>query len=166
MRRLPEEMTVAMRRCALFIVMAAITTSPAESRAQSIGSKSLSSDSSEEIGALERAYDEAIVRRDVSALDQMTSDDFILVSLHGETYGKAEVLKYFAAHTSEYEYRETDDLRIRVYADAAVVTGRTIQTVQENGKDRSDAYRFAHVYIRVKGRWLLVAAQLTRVAVP
>jgi ketosteroid isomerase-like protein len=153
-----------MKRCALPLLMAAISMLSAELWAQSVGPKSVSSDAAEQIRVLEKAFDEAIVRRDVSALDRMTSDDFTLISLNGELHAKAEVLKYFATHASEYEYRKTDNLRIRIYGDAAVVIGRTIQTIQENGKDHSDAYRFTRVYVRQEGRWLLVALQPTRVA--
>jgi uncharacterized protein (TIGR02246 family) len=153
-----------MKRRALLILMTAIAMFSAELWAQSVGPKSVPSDAAEQIRALEKAFDEAIVRRDVSALDKMTSDDFTLISLNGELHAKAEVLKYFATHASEYEYRKADYLRIRIYGDAAVVIGRTIQTVQENGKDHSDAYRFTRVYVRQEGHWLLVALQPTRVA--
>jgi ketosteroid isomerase-like protein len=153
-----------MKRCAVLILMAAIAMLSAGLWAQSVGPKSAASDPVEEIRALESAFDEAIVRRDVSALDKMTSDDFTLASLNGDLHAKAEVLKYFATHAFEYEYRKTDNLRIRVYGDADVVTGRTIETVQDNGKGHTDAYRFTRVYIRQKGHWLLVASQPTRIA--
>jgi ketosteroid isomerase-like protein len=153
-----------MKRCAVLILMTAIGMLSAELWAQSVGTKSVPSDAAEQIRALEKAFDAAIVRRDVSALDKMTGDDFTLISLNGELHAKAEVLKYFATHASEYEYRKTDNLRIRMYGDAAVVTGRTIQTIQENGKDHSDAYRFTRVYVRREGHWLLVALQPTRLA--
>ncbi len=153
-----------MKRCALLTLMAAFAMLSAGLWAQSIQLKSASGDPAEEIRALGNAFDEAIVRRDVSALDKLTSDDFTLISLNGELHAKTEVLKYFATHASEYEYRKTDDVRIRMYGDAAVVTGRTTQTVQENAKDHSDVYRFTRVYIWQKGHWLLVALQPTRVA--
>jgi ketosteroid isomerase-like protein len=153
-----------MKRCPLLILTAAIVMLSAGLWAQVVGPKPLSSDPAEEIRALEAAFDEAIVRSDVSVLDKMTSDDFTLISLNGQLHAKAEVLKYFATHASEYEYRKTDELTVRMYGDAAVVIGRTTQTVQENGKDRSDAYRFTRLYIRKKGRWLLAASQPTRVA--
>jgi ketosteroid isomerase-like protein len=146
------------------LLMAAIAMLPAGLWAQSVGPKSVSSDAAAEIRALENAFDEAIVRHDVSALDKLTSEDFTLISLNGDLHAKAEVLKYFST-LSAYEYRKTEDLRIRVNGDAAVVTGRTIDTVQENGKDHSEAYRFTHVYIRQKGCWLLVTSQPTRLAV-
>jgi ketosteroid isomerase-like protein len=71
--------------------------------------KSLSSDAPGEISALEKAFDEAIVRRDVSVLDKMTSDDLTFL-LNGELHAKAELLKYFATHASAYEYRKTGSL--------------------------------------------------------
>ena len=147
------------------LLMAAIAMLPAGIWAQSVGPKSVPRDAAEQIRALEEAFDAAIVRRDVSALDKLTSDEFTLISMNGDLHTKAEVLKYFSTLTSPYEYRKTEDLRVRVLGDAAVVTGRTLETFQENGKDHSDAFRFTHVYIRQNGYWLLVAAQPTRLAV-
>jgi ketosteroid isomerase-like protein len=153
-----------MTRLALLILTAAIAMLSAGLRAQDVGPRSVSSDPTKEIRALETAFDEAIVGSDVSVLDKMTSDDFTFISLNGELHAKAEVLKYVATHASQYEYRKTDDLVVRMHGDAAVVTGRTTETIQENGKDHSDAYRFTHVYVRQQGRWLLAASQPTRVA--
>jgi len=154
-----------MKRASLgLVLMAVLTVLSAELRAQSAGPKSASSDRTDEIIALEKAFDEAIVRWDVAALDKMTSEDFTLIGLNGNLLGKGEVLKYFATRAFEYEYRESDNVKIRVYGDAAVVTGRTLETVQKNGQDQSDAFRFTRVYIRQKGQWLLVALQPTRFA--
>jgi ketosteroid isomerase-like protein len=153
-----------MKRYALIVLIAVFAVSPAGLWAQSVAPKSVSSVPAEEVRALENAFDEAVARRDVSALDKMTSDDFTLISLNGDLHVKAEVLEYFATHASDSEYIKTDSLIIRVYGDAAVVTGRTIQTVQENGKDQNYAYRFTRVYVRQKERWLLVASQPTRFA--
>jgi ketosteroid isomerase-like protein len=96
-----------MRRGAVATLMVVIAVSSAGLWAQSVAPKYGSTDPAEEIKALEKAFDEAIVRRDVSALDKMTSDDFTLISLNGDLHAKAEVLKYFASHASEYEYRKT-----------------------------------------------------------
>ena len=57
--------------------------------AQNVGPKSVSTDAAAEIRALENAFDEAIVRRDVSALDKLTSDDFELISLDGNLHEKS-----------------------------------------------------------------------------
>jgi ketosteroid isomerase-like protein len=155
-----------MKRFALLTLAAAIAIVSGGLWAQNVGPKSLTSDPAKEVRALETVFDEAIVGSDVSMLDKITSDDFTFISLNGELHAKAEVLKYIATHASEYEYRKTDDLAIRMHGDAALVTGRTVEAIQENGKDHSSAYRFTHVYIRQQGHWLLAASQPTRVAEP
>lgn len=127
-----------------------------------VSAQSASSDASREIRALEVAQNAAIVRGDVALVDRMTSDDFTFITPRGLLVTKVEMLKGLAKGAFKYEYREIYDLKIRIYGDAAIVTGRSVHTSQENGKDSSDAYRFTRVYIRERGHWLSVAWQTTR----
>jgi ketosteroid isomerase-like protein len=115
-----------------------------------------------EIRALEVAHNAAIARGEVSVIEKMTSDDFTFVTPRGLLVTKAEMLKGLASGAFNYEYRQIYDLKIRVYGDAVVVTGLSVHTVQENGKDCSDTYRYTRVYIREKGHWISVAWQTTR----
>ncbi len=119
--------------------------------------------SKEEIRALETARNEAIVHGDAAALERMTSDDYTFITLRGELRTKAEIVKGFSTGAFKYASREISDLNIRVYGDAAVVTGRSTQKGTENGKDYSGDYRFTRVYVRQDGRWLTVALQTTLV---
>jgi uncharacterized protein (TIGR02246 family) len=117
----------------------------------------------EEIRALETARNEAIVHGDAAALDRMTSDDYTFITLRGELRTKAEIVKGFSTGAFKYAFREISDLNIRVYGDAAVVTGRSTQKGSENGKDYSGDYRFTRVYVNQNGRWSTVALQTTLV---
>ena len=117
----------------------------------------------EEIRALETARNEAIVHGDAAALDRMTSDDYTFITLRGELRTKAEIVKGFSTGAFKYAFREISDLNIRVYGDAAVVTGRSTQNGSENGKDYSGDYRFTRVYVNQNGRWSTVALQTTLV---
>src|SRR5215467_9012294 len=114
-----------------------------------------------EIRALESARNEAIVRGDAAKLEKMTSDDYTFITLRGELRTKAEIVRGFATGTFKYESREISDLNIRVYGDAAVVTGHSSQKGTENGKDYSGDYRFTRVYVKENRRWLTVALQTT-----
>ena len=119
--------------------------------------------SKEEIRALENARNQAILRGDAATLERMTSDDYTFITLRGEMRTKAEIVKGFSAGTFKYDSREISDLNIRVFRDAAVVTGRALQHGAENGKDYSGDYRFTRMYVKQGGRWLTVALQTTRV---
>jgi uncharacterized protein (TIGR02246 family) len=115
-----------------------------------------------EIRALEAADNQAIFHGDAAAVEKMTSEDHTFITPRGMLLTRAQMLEGVANGAFGNEYREVNDLRIRVYGDAAVVTGRTRLTRQEGGKDYSDAYRFTRVYVRQHGAWRAVAWQASR----
>ena len=115
----------------------------------------------EEIKKLEEERNRAILKGDFAAIDRMTSEDYTFVTLRGEMRTKAEIVNGFKSGSFQYQSREISDLNVRVYGDAAVVTGRSIQKGTENGKDYSGDYWFTRVYARQKGRWITVALQTT-----
>jgi len=117
----------------------------------------------QEIKALEEERNRAILRGDAAALERMTADDYTFITLRGELRTKSEIVKGFQSGSFKYESREISDLRIRVYGDTAVVTGRSTQKGMENGKNYSGDYRFTRVYVKQNGEWLTVALQATLV---
>jgi uncharacterized protein (TIGR02246 family) len=119
--------------------------------------------SKEEIRALENKRNEAILKGDAVTLARMTSDDYTFITLRGELRTKAEIVKGFSSGTFKYDSREISDLNIRIFGDAAVVTGLARQHGAENGKDYSGDYRFTRVYAKQDGHWLTVALQTTRI---
>lgn len=115
----------------------------------------------DEIKKLEKTRNEAVLHGDVSVLDRMTSDDYTFVTLRGEMRTKQEILKGFASGSFHYDSRQIFDLRVRVYRDTAVVTGRSVQKGMENGKDYSGNYWFTRVYVKQNRQWVTVALQTT-----
>jgi len=120
----------------------------------------------EEIKQIERARNQAILAGDAAALDRMTSDDYTFITQRGELRTKAEIVDGFKAGSFRYSARDVTDLTVRVYGEAAVVTGRANQKGTERGGDYSGENRFTRVYVRQGGRWMTVALQVTLVAKP
>jgi uncharacterized protein (TIGR02246 family) len=117
-----------------------------------------------QILALEDARNKAIVNGDAKALDELTSDDYTFINLRGGVQLKPEIIKGFASRAYHYESRDIAELKVRVYGDAAVVTGRSTQKGAEDGRDNSGDYRFTRVYVKQHGRWQTVAYQATAIA--
>lgn len=117
----------------------------------------------QQIKSLEEERNRAIVRGDASVLDRMTADDYTFITLRGELRSKADIVKGFQSGSFRYQSRQISDLKIRVYGNSAIVTGRSTQKGSENGKDYSGDYRFTRVYVKQDGRWLTVALQATLV---
>ena len=121
------------------------------------------SSTEQQIKALEDERNRAILNGDASALDRMTAEDYTFITLRGELRTKSEIVNGFRSGSFKYDSREISDLKIRVYGNTAVVTGRSNQKGKENGKDYSGDYRFTRVYVKRNGRWLTVALQTTLV---
>jgi hypothetical protein len=118
----------------------------------------------EEIKKIEQERNQALLKHDTATLDRMTSDDYSFINQRGELRTKSEILAGFKSGSFNYDTREVSDLKVRVYGDTAVVTGRAKQKGVENSKDYSGENRFTRVYVRQKGHWVSVALQVTLVA--
>ena len=114
-----------------------------------------------EILALEKERNQAIVSGDAATLERLTSEDYTFITLRGELRTKKEIVQGFKSGSFHYDSRDISDLNVRVYGDTAVVTGRSTQKGKENGKDYSGAYWFTRVYVKQNGRWQTVALQTT-----
>src|SRR5215468_538442 len=130
---------------------------------QAVGASTDVNSAEDEIKTLEEMRNQAVVHGDVAALDRMTSDDYTFITLRGELRTKSEILQGFRSGSFHYESRQISDLKVRVYGNTAVVTGRSIQKGMENGKDYSGDYRFTRVYVKQNNDWLTVALQTTLV---
>jgi ketosteroid isomerase-like protein len=115
---------------------------------------------------LEKQRNEAVVKGDTAALDKMTADDYEFTNPSGQVRTKAQILQDIKSGELKYESIDTDDVKARVYGNAAVLTGRATTKGQSGGKDVSGQYRFTRVYVKGKGGWRSVAFQQTRVAEP
>ena len=121
-----------------------------------------------EILALNREWADAMVRGDRATLERIFSDDLVVTSSSGTVRGKEGELNDTAGGDTSVKtyFFNTEDLRVRVYGGAAVITGHAKWRINYQGRDIDNERRYTCVYARERGRWRMVAMQLTRVAAP
>ena len=100
---------------------------------------------------------QAQVHADAAALERIYADDFIGVGPSGTVRTKPQVILDFTSGDLRFQSITTDDVRVRVYGNAAVETGRSTMDGQDKGKVVPHDTRFTRVWIRQQGRWRLVA---------
>ncbi|MGI9166445.1 MAG: nuclear transport factor 2 family protein [Pyrinomonadaceae bacterium] len=105
----------------------------------------------------------ALSRNDTAALDRIYADSYTLVNESGELTTKAPRLAAIKSGELKYESVGFDDVNVRLYGDTAVVTYRVTSKGQFKGQVIGGQFRATSTYVKMKGRWQLVAAQVTRI---
>ena len=100
---------------------------------------------------------QAQIGADAVALDRIYADDFIGIGPSGRVRTKAQVIADFTSGDLKFQSITTDDVRVRVYGNTAVETGRSTMIGQDRGKAVPRDNRFTRVWIKQVGRWRLVS---------
>lgn len=119
-----------------------------------------------ELMRLETVWNDAHQNGDATALDELWADDLEVTVPKMPVMSKADALGFAKSGRMKFQRYETSDVKVRMYGDAAVVSGRLQRTRTLNGKTLDDNWNFLKVYVRENGRWLVVAFQASDAAQP
>jgi ketosteroid isomerase-like protein len=118
----------------------------------------------QEFLTLEKAFAEAIVRNDLEGIGRLVTDDWIIIDPNGEIVDRARFFDVIKSGALTHDMMESEDFRVRVYGDSAVVTGVTRTTGKFMGQEFSTQERATDVFVKRDGRWQCVLTHLTRFA--
>ena len=107
---------------------------------------------------LEHMWNEAQVNRDAPALDGLVSDHFVDTEYDGEVSDKAKFLADIRDPQFKPSLMNIDDVKVRFYRDAAVVTGGYHMKGTYQGKPYDHTGRFTDTWFFENGRWQCVAS--------
>jgi ketosteroid isomerase-like protein len=118
----------------------------------------------EELIAVAHEWDQAMVRNDADAIGQYMADDWLIVGSDGRIGDRATFLGLIASGTLSHDIMTSDDLHVRVYGDAAVVTAHGVSGGKYKGQAFREVERSSSVFIRQEGKWRCVLTHLSRIA--
>jgi ketosteroid isomerase-like protein len=104
----------------------------------------------------ESAWAEAVATNDVNVLERILADDFVGVDIDGSHYSKADAIKDFRDHFSEFEFNHLNEVEIHFYGEAAVAQGN------EGWKKKNGSvgkFVWTDTWIKRGGKWQIVAAE-------
>ena len=123
-------------------------------------------DVQEQLKKLETDRAAAAVRGDVGTLEKQTADDYTFINLYGQMSDKSQMVNAFKTGQTKLTSDEVSDMKVRVYGNTAVITGKVDVKGTLGGKDVDGQIMFTRVYVKKSGNWQSVAFQQTRVANP
>jgi ketosteroid isomerase-like protein len=111
--------------------------------------------------ALEDKWAAALLNADANALASILADTWVVTYVDGKVDNKAGELAALRAGTLKVSAYKNDDVRVFLYGDAAVATGRASMKGVANGKAIDMVMRWTDVFVRQNGQWKAVATQGT-----
>ena len=113
---------------------------------------------------VEQERDQAIQERNISALDQIHTDDFTFVNTRGGLFGKKEYENEILTGGIKFLSFKQDEYHFQIYGDSVIVTGRSSGVVEYHGKANAVPRRFTMVFVKSDGKWRLATYHGTLIA--
>jgi hypothetical protein len=129
------------------------------------GTVTLRADDFDELRRLDKELSVATWAGDAIWFEENLSDDYVLITPAGTVRTKRDVVSELATPGMKMNPFEAIEVQIRVYGDSAVVNGRMLQRYTLGRVRYANDLRYTDVYVKKKGRWLLVSGHASNVAV-
>lgn len=115
----------------------------------------------DEVRRTELNWGVAFERKDLATLDRLMADEYILTDPLGNVRTKAESLAAIQTNEVNFESSESDDVKVRISGDTAVVTGRSTFRGRYKGWSMSGRYQYTDVLVKRHGTWKAVGSHIT-----
>jgi len=127
----------------------------------SMGVSVMGEEPERQVRELEDKIAGAIISSDVKFVERVWAEEFVYTGVRGEVKSKADILAELKAGDLKFEMMKFDDVKVQVYGDAAVVTGKAITKGRSKQGEISGEFRYTRVYVKRSDAWQLVAFQGT-----
>ena len=115
------------------------------------------------IRALEAKYDEAAVKSDVRAFEELLGDGYFDVDHEGVVTSKAQFLARLKSGDIKYSVSQGKISKIYVVGDTATLYGDWITKGTQKGHSMDGVFRYTATYGRQNGKWRLLATTIATI---
>jgi ketosteroid isomerase-like protein len=144
-----------MKRVIALTLLGVLVAFPAHAQARNAAER--------EVLKASQLLDEAsLIKKDRATMERMYADDYMYTHSNGNVLNKTQEIAESMSPDQAWTAHKTDDLKVRVYGNVAIVTGLSTLTGSAKGYV-SGGRRFTELWVRRNGRWQEVGGQSTLV---
>jgi ketosteroid isomerase-like protein len=99
---------------------------------------------------------DAMIARDIDALDRIFADDWVTVGASGKTVTKESVLQAFKSGTDTLESFVLGPMEVLVLGNVAAVRGTVTEKRHRDGKDVSGELLYMDLLEKRDGTWVVI----------
>lgn len=116
----------------------------------------------EDVRAAEQMWIDGITKNDFALLGKVLADDLYYLHSNTNVDTKASYIESLRSGKSRYVAVKMNDMKVRVYGNAAVINGDAYFDLMNGGTPSKAHLKYTHVFIKGKGGWQLVSHQSLR----
>jgi len=117
----------------------------------------------EQVRAAEKAWSEAVMKRDVPALERIFSEDLIYAHSTGNIETRGEYLARLKEGKQRYDTMTYEKTKVTVHGSSVVFHAVTRFTGKNDSGAFNDHLMMIHFWVKKGKDWRLVAHQTTRI---
>ena len=111
----------------------------------------------QQIQEASKVYEQALTQKNELLLKSILADNFILTTASGKVLTKKDMMLNLTKEGTKYDQFESSEVRISVLNDAAIETGKVHTVGIRAGKKIAETTRYTDFWIKIQGKWLLLA---------
>jgi ketosteroid isomerase-like protein len=116
------------------------------------------------IDRLEDHWRDAILNRNVAAMENLLASDYMAITPNGTLQSKEETLANMRSGALQIKSIEISDRKVRFYGATALVTSRAEVSGTTPEGELTGSYRYTRVYVRDgSGVWRIVSFEASRI---
>lgn len=120
----------------------------------------------QQIQQASKVYEQALTQKNEPLLKSILADNFILTTASGKLLTKKDMMLNLTKEGTKYDKFESSDVRISVLNDAAIETGKVHTMGIRGGKKIAEATRYTDFWVKIQGKWLLLAEHSSFISNP
>ena len=118
-----------------------------------------------EVLKVEDEFSKAIMAGNWDVLPEVFADGMSWIA-RGDRLGKAQVIADYRSGNLHFRQVTHDSVQVHIFENTAVVTGHSTSILDYKGKLYNAPRLFTSVYVKMGGRWQLVAHHVTELPKP
>src|SRR5262245_34334656 len=115
----------------------------------------------DELVLFNKQWDEAMVKNNAEEISRFISDDWVIIGTEGGITTKKSFLDVITSGDLTHNRMDSDESRIKIYGETAVVTNRGTSAGLYKGVPFEFYEWSTSVFVRKNGKWICVLTMLT-----
>jgi hypothetical protein len=120
----------------------------------------------QQIQEASKVYEQALTQKNEPLLKSILADNFVLTTASGKVLTKKDMMLNLTKEGTKYDKFESSDVRINVLNEAAIETGKVHTVGIRGGKKIAETTRYTDFWVKVQGKWLLLAEHSSFISNP